>query len=431
MSETAPKSGITRVGFVSTRIAGTDGVSLEIHKWTEVLSRMGYDCYFICGHSDRDPKRTFFIPEANFGHPLIQEINRKCFGRYRRVRQMSELIHSCARDIKNRLYDAMERFKLDLLIAENALTIPMNIPLGEALTEMLLETLLPCIAHHHDFAWERERFNVNAVGDYIAANFPPRLQQIQHVVINTVAGREFSRRTGLPYRIIPNVMDFAHPPTTDDYAADFRRTIGLADDDLLILQPTRIVPRKGIEHSIELVRRLENPKAKLVISHHSGDEGPEYLQRLRDYAAMLGVDVIFAGNSIGHHRGTAEDGKKRYTIWDVYPHADLVAYPSSYEGFGNAFLEAVYYRKPIFCNRYAIYRSDIEPYGFRAAEMDGFITQQTVADVRRILGDADYRREIVEHNERIGREFFSYDRVEGELRGLLTSITTQPKTESL
>ena len=31
------------IGFISTRIAGTDGVSLEIEKWTEVLERNGYN----------------------------------------------------------------------------------------------------------------------------------------------------------------------------------------------------------------------------------------------------------------------------------------------------------------------------------------------------------------------------------------------------
>jgi len=34
-------------------------------------------------------------------------------------------------------------------------------------------------------------------------------------------------------------------------------------------------------------------------------------------------------------------------------------YPSLFEGFGNAFLEAVYYRKPMLVNRYSIFIADI------------------------------------------------------------------------
>ena len=32
-----------RIAFVSTRIAGTDGVSLEIAKWAQVIERVGLD----------------------------------------------------------------------------------------------------------------------------------------------------------------------------------------------------------------------------------------------------------------------------------------------------------------------------------------------------------------------------------------------------
>ena len=60
---------------------------------------------------------------------------------------------------------------------------------------------------------------------------------------------------------------------------------------------------------------------------------------------------------------------------DIYDACDLVAYPSLIEGFGNAYLEAVYHRKPVFVNRYPIYDVDIRPKGFRNIEMNGFVTE--------------------------------------------------------
>ena len=62
---------------------------------------------------------------------------------------------------KAKLYEFIENFKIDMLIAENALTIPLHVPLGLALTEIIAETQIPTIAHHHDFYWERVRFTVN------------------------------------------------------------------------------------------------------------------------------------------------------------------------------------------------------------------------------------------------------------------------------
>jgi len=245
------------------------------------------------------------------------------------------------------------------------------------------------------------------------------------VVINSLAAEEFSRRTGLSCRVIPNVMDFSQPPAPgDDYARGFRRAIGLADDDLIVLQPTRVVARKGIEHAIELVRQLSNRRAKLVITHSSFDEGDSYVQRVRRFADMLGVKVVLAEPWIADQRGTAPDGRKLFTINDTYTQADLITYPSTYEGFGNAFLEAIYHRKPIVCNKYAIYRTDIEPCGFRIPLFDGFLTEEVVKHVHRVLDDRPYRRTMVQHNYRVARRFFSYDVVEHEL----ISILRRPRT---
>jgi mannosylglucosylglycerate synthase len=417
-----------RIGFVSTRIRGTDGVSLEIEKWTRVLQRMGHECFFIAGASDRAPERSQVIPEAHFHHPVIQEINRQCFGHERRNPTVTSEIHEMTWVIKEKLHSAIRRFEIDVLLAENCLTIPMNLPLGLAVVEVVMETGLGCIAHHHDFVWERERFLVNAVGDCLLTAFPPGLPQIDHVVINSQAAREFSRRTGLPCRVIPNVMDFDHPPPQqpDPYARDLRETIGLEPGEHLILQPTRVVQRKGIEDSIELVRRLDGLPCKLVITHASGDEGDEYAERLRRFAALLGVELIFAEPWISDRRGTSPEGRKQYTAWDAYQQADFVTYPSTYEGFGNAFLETVYYRKPILCNRYGIYRTDIEPCGFRVVMMDGFLTDRVVDEVRRLLLDPDERGRMVDHNYEVGARFFSFHRVEDELRAILAKPTVAP-----
>jgi hypothetical protein len=83
----------------------------------------------------------------------------------------------------------------------------------------------------------------------------------------------------------------------------------LSDDDLLILQPTRVVPRKGIEHSIELVKLLDDPRCKLVITHNENDEGPAYEKRIRKFAELLGVEIIFAHKCIQYCRGIGEDGR--------------------------------------------------------------------------------------------------------------------------
>ena len=82
------------------------------------------------------------------------------------------------------------------------------------------------------------------------------------------------------------------------------------------------------------------------------------------HSKMMKVDTVFVSNIINEKRGTTPNGLKIYTLEDIYPHADLVTYCSNFEGFGNAFLEAIYFRKPIVVNTYSIYTMDIQPKGF-------------------------------------------------------------------
>ncbi len=416
MDKAQTKRNMKHWGIVSTRLAGTDGVSLEAAKWANVFEEEGFTCFYFAGELDRPPERSHLAPEAHFNHPKVQEIQEVSFGVTRRDRSLSQKVHELSHVLKDHLYAFIEKFDIGLLLVENALTIPMNIPLGTALTELIAETNILTVAHHHDFYWERDRFLINAVTDYLNMAFPPNLPSIIHVVINSYADEQLSLRTGISTRIAPNIMDFENPPPPpDDYTRDVRQDLGIEDDELFILQPTRVVQRKGIEHAIELVRRL-GMKAKLVISHDAGDEGLQYLKRLEEYAKLMKVDLVFAADIVNENRGLKEDGRKIYTLDDIYPYADLVTYPSTFEGFGNAFLEAVYFRKPIVVNTYSIYTKDIKPKGFSVIEIDGFVTEAAVEKTRQVLTDPELCKKMVGLNYELGEEYFSYKKLKVGLK---------------
>jgi glycosyltransferase involved in cell wall biosynthesis len=398
-------------------------VSLETAKWRQVLEKMGYQCFFFSGLSDWEPEKSMIVDEAFFGHPLIKDIQDRCFGLTVRGKALSGAIQEVRYRLKRALYEFVKRFNIDLIITENANTIPMNIPLGLALTELIVETGLPAIAHHHDFTWERQRFLVNCIEDYLSMAFPPRLHSINHVVINSEARRQLSYRCGIASIIIPNVFDFdTEPPEMDDYAFSMRQDLGIRDDEVLLLQPTRIVERKGIEHAIELAGRLKDKKAKLLISHQERDEGSAYYNRTMDYAALLGVEVIIRPDLIGAERGLTEEGRRKYSLWDCYLNADFVTYPSTYEGFGNAFLEAVWFKKPILVNRYSIFQEDIEPVDFDVVVMENYVTPETVDTVRVLLEKNGSLGFVTERNYELGRRFFSFNLLEQRLHSVLMNF---------
>ncbi|HNQ88413.1 MAG TPA: glycosyltransferase family 4 protein [Verrucomicrobiota bacterium] len=412
-----------RIGFISTRLQGTDGVTLEARKWARVLEGMGHTCYWMAGLLDAPVERSHLAPLAHFNHPEVSGLQERLFSVTSRSRAVTQQIQSIKERLKDEIYQFLDRFGIEVVVPENILAIPMHVPLGLAMTEVIAELALPVIAHHHDFAWERERFALSGVNDYLQAAFPPLLHGIEHVVINSLQQKELARRLGIPSQVIPNVLDFGTPPPgLDDYNRDLRREIGLRDDDWLILQPTRVVQRKGIEHAVELVRRLDDPRAVLVISHPAGDEGNAYMAMLHDRITDAGIDVRFIADRVGEVRGMTAEGQKVYTLFDVYPHADLVTYPSHYEGFGNAFLEAVYFGKPVVVNTYAVYARDLDPLGFKTIKLPQLVTREVVEQVRVVLGNEGLRRDWATSNYAVALKYFSYAVARRKLAARLANL---------
>jgi len=409
-----------KIGFISTRLAGTDGVSLETAKWAAVLERMGHQVFYCAGELARRGSPGMLIPELHFRDPEAIAIGQGAFGTTIADPALVDRIQARAAQLREALYAFIAANEIDLIIPENVLSIPMQIPLGVALRDLIASMDIPTIAHHHDFYWERERFRTNCISDILESAFPPDLPSIRHVVINSLAQRELTARRGIDSVRIPNVLDFnGQIPKIDEFNADFRQAIGLTEEDLLILQPTRIVPRKGIELAIELVRGLKDPRFKLVISHQAGDEGLDYYHWLKERATESGIELRSIADRIDAAR-RMENGKKIYSLWDAYLHADLVTYPSLYEGFGNALIETVYFKRPLFLNRYPVYQVDIAPLGFDFIEIHGQVTEGAVEQVRQAVADSNQRREIVERNFRLGQEHFSYEVLEEHLNSVLT-----------
>lgn len=407
------------IGMVSTRLAGTDGVSLEATKMATALRRMGHQVFYCAGELDGDVPGTL-APELHFTDATAVALSQHAFSREGEDAALLADIATRAGELQQPLRQFIRDYRIDYIIAQNVFAIPMQLPLAQALADVLRDTNLPALAHNHDLYWERERFATNCVGTLLDTYFPPDLPRLRHATINSLAQKALRARRGIDSVLLPNVFDFETPPPAPDaYSADFRAALGLRPDDWLILQPTRVIPRKGIELAVELVARLDDPRAKLVITHHAGDEGLDYLHALQRLARERDVDLRYVADIVDDQRGRTGDGRKVYSLWDTYPHADFVTYPSFIEGFGNALIETVYFRLPALVNRYAVYAADIGPKGFKFVEIDGTLTATAVATVRRWLTSPTETRPIVAHNYQLGLRHYSYQTLSRLLAPLL------------
>ena len=409
-----------RIGLVSTRLAGVDGVTFEVAKWELVLNRLGHETRLCAGQLAPERLDQRLIPEMHFTHPPAQAVSIAAFDPGADPQQVRSEVERLAAELMPKIGAWLDD-GIELLIVENAWAIPMQVPLGVALARLVGERRLPTIGHHHDYAWERERFTTCIVPELLDEAFPPDLPTVRHVSINGVAAADLERRRGLhSSAVIPNAYDFDVPPAErDDYSRSMRAELGMGSHNKLFVQPTRVVPRKGIELAIQLVSRLGDPHAHLMITSPAGDEGMEYMAQLHMGADRLGVDLRYAADRFAHRR--YHHGPKRiYALSDAYLEADMITFPSLYEGFGNALVESVYFGKPLLVNRYSVYETDIRPLGFRFVEMEGAITDDVVEEVRALLADPERRATDAVHNFELGRKHLSYEMLESRLRALLS-----------
>ena len=417
-----------RIGFISTRFHGTDGVSLEASKWSEVLEQdLGHECFWFAGQLDTPEEKSQLCSEAFFGGEDVISLHEKLFDPHSFI---SDEVRSKVTEMEAFLKDSLEkfvsRFSIDLVVPQNVLAIPMHVPMGLAVTN-LINKGLPAVAHHHDFYWERDRFMTGCAKEYLVKAFPPPLKnKFEHVVINSAANRSLKNRLDIESTIIPNVFDFENPPPANDgYGDDFKEEFGIDQNDIMVLQPTRVVPRKGIELSIDLCSKIQARADKnicLVVSHLYGDEGIDYYKNLVQLADRASVKVVWAGDRVGETRGYDQVGRKIYKLWDIYPIADFVTYPSLYEGFGNALLETFYFSKPVLVNRYQVYKDDIEPLGFKVVTMDGQITDRVVDETIELLSNDKLANEWTMHNYKLCADNFSYNVLRSSLEGVLLRI---------
>jgi glycosyltransferase involved in cell wall biosynthesis len=315
-----------------------------------------------------------------------------------------------------------------VLLSENASALPCHLSMGIGIRLAVDSMDIPIVTHDHDYAWERgTRYDspFQEIENLVHDTFPLRSEpHVRHAVINSAAQAEIKRRFDIDAYVVPNVMDFDSPfGVPDEYNGDLLEKIGFNHDDIPVFQITRIVERKGIEVAIELIGQLDDPRIKLVITGSAADDQRKgYFKRLVDQIDEQGVGdrVRFAYHRILSHRGQSPEGQKIYSLADAYASSVACTYFSTYEGFGNAFVEAILAKRPVFVNNYKpVFWPDIGSKGFKCVMLeDNELTDEAIAEVDEILHNPELRKEMAEHNFQLGREHFSFAVLQDKLEEL-------------
>ena len=267
---------------------------------------------------------------------------------------------------------------VDLVVVENLCTIPLNLPAARTVARTLAGR--PAILHHHDPPWQRERFAS-------VTELPPHDPSWRHVVINQLTAEQFALR-GLEATVIYNGFD-THRPEGD--RAAMRAKLMVDDETLLVAHPVRAIPRKNIPAAIAIAEELEGTYWLMG----QAEEG--YDAALDQLLADARCPVI--------HRPVARTP-------DIYAAADLVVFPSTWEGFGNPPVEAAIWRRPCVVGSYPV-AEELTEFGFL------WFSPDRLDEVRTFLNCPD--TDLLDQNQAIAQQHFSLERVRADLVALLDS----------
>ncbi len=416
------------IGIIIGRYGDIDGVSLETSKWINILQKIGHKIFILSGAFSKYMKNgihpTLYSP-LSFYSPECEWEQKRAF--YYPDDEPDELIEHLERTsdaIALQIFKWIMANKIDIILSENASALPCHLSMGMGIKKLVEHTGIKTICHNHDFFWERgDRYKSphKEIQQIIKSTFPLQSDHIRHAVINSYSKNYLRQHFNIDSIIVPNVMDFDKPyGQVDGYNNNLLKELGLKTTEIPLLQVTRIVRRKGIEVALDLIDRLNDKNIKLVITGSYADD-----ERIGYYKKLLSIinkrklknRVIFGRKKIHTYRGKTQSGEKIYSISDSYAHATSCTYFSIYEGFGNAFVECVLAKKPIFVNNYKpVYWPEIGSKGFQTVMIeDNILTDEAVKKIDEIIHKPKLAREISEFNFELGKKYFSYNVLEQKL----------------
>ncbi len=473
-----------RIGIIHSLIGKNDGVSIVIDQTVNAMVKdMKIDLgniFFLCAHSS--PRFNAQTNEV-FWHK--NELHKTIIQTYNDPTPppgLEEAIHEAALYAKDVIKKWVDHNYIDLIIAHNT-SHPYNfitaVGLGYYIEELRSQGIIwpKLMVWWHDSYFERAIFSrPNSVvkkflkylpGAYVDGMAFINQQQIDlgKKVFAQYNKNNLEKFFDMRAVVVPNTSDIPWDwrandwensdkiiaPPQDKYNETLLRDLGVMkairsrgfkpEDMVILLQHTRIVPRKKIEQAIDLAFRLserylmDDLKKCIVVlvSGHSGDEQNEYKKFLVDYHNQLekespkaDVILVFGEEVILSHRDIIVD-KKYYNFVEV-PSVIAAAggigtYFSELEGFGNNLLEMISMGLPAVINKYDIYKKEIEHLGFALPAIENQdITDGLVEDAYQLLNNVKTRNRVVENNLEVLEEKLDHEIIAEKITPLISSM---------
>jgi glycosyltransferase involved in cell wall biosynthesis len=344
---------ITTAALLSFRLGGSDGVAIEAAKWRWALGVLGFATYTVAGAGPVDVTVPGLAIDAADG-PTGAEVADALAG-------------------------------ADLVVVENLCSLPLNQAAWDVVAGVLAGR--PTVLHHHDLPWQRPRF--------VDHPPPPDDPRWRHATINERSRAELAAR-GIEATTVYNSFAVPGPDAAPGVAGHrsgaglaVRAALGVAPDDRLVLQPTRALARKNVGAGLAAAARLGG--TFWLLGPAEDGYGPDLERLVADAPCPV-------RRGLPEGAGTGAGGA--FGVDDAYQACDVVALPSTWEGFGNPSLESVTHRRPLIIGPYPVAR-ELAAFGF------DWFGLHDLDRLDRWLAEPDPR--LLERNLAVARAHFSLD----------------------
>lgn len=348
----AERSGLRhkRVCLVSHRLGGYDGVSIEAARWHRAFRRLGWSVTRAAG---------YFADEPMSDDVVVTGLWAPTFGSEPPEPDIATIAGLCRSH--------------DLLVIDNAGSLPTTPETAAVLEEQALRAGIPTIVRHHDPPWQST--NVRHTADH---RLPLRDPRMLHVTINRLTESEFRYRfpdldAAQAITTIYNTVDTE--ALSDGRRWATRRRMRIGDGDILLVHPARNVARKNVPAAMELAGALAGALA--------GSPHRRVHYWLTDPSGEIGTPA----DGVTVHRGHCTDSASLYAA------SDLVVLPSLWEGWGLPVVEAAAARRPVVTHPYPVLE-EIHRLGIETVD------HRDVGRITELLGDPSMYRALTTANAR-------------------------------
>jgi mannosylglucosylglycerate synthase len=393
-----PTKTVALLHYAAPPVVG--GVESTIEHHARLLAGAGYAVQIITGAGKPFDAGVgmHVVPEFGSSHPEVLSVTRELAagGASRAFSTLTGQLVTALRDLLRHIH---------VCIVHNALTLHKNLPLTAALHRLNEEKVAPLIAWCHDFAWEDQLYAADLHPGYPWDLLRTPWPGVRYVVVSEHRRLRLAELLGLDpedIRVINPGVDAAEFLKLEPLTRRLVAELDLLRAAPLMLLPARITRRKNIEFGLHVTAALSKrmPKAALVVTGPPGPHNPanaDYLDRLRTLRHDLGL-----AGSVHFLYEHGENGQPLHVtdamMSDFYQLADLLLFPSRYEGFGIPVLEAGLARLPVFASDIPPVRESAGDWVRRfAPDSDPADVAASIADVLASCRPFQLRRRVLEH----------------------------------